>query len=35
MKFEIVGKITNIETIAEGSSIRVLRVLNEKYGKGR
>ncbi len=35
MKFEIVGEITNIETIAEGSSIRVLPNLTGKYGKGR
>lgn len=35
MKFEIVSEITNIETIAIGSSIRVLPLLNKKYGKGR
>ena len=35
MKFEIVSEITNIETIAEGNSIRVLHLLNKKYGKGR
>ena len=35
MKFEIVGKITGIETIAAGNSIRVLQSLNKKYGKGR
>jgi hypothetical protein len=35
VKFEIVGKITNIETIAAGRSIRVLQSLNKKYGKGR
>jgi hypothetical protein len=35
VKFEIVGKITNIETIATGRSIRVLQSLNKKYGKGR
>lgn len=35
MKFEIIGEITNIETIGNGNSIRVLRLLNEKYGKGR
>jgi hypothetical protein len=35
MKFEIVGEITQIETIAEGNSIRVLHLLNKKYGKGR
>ncbi len=35
MKFEIVGKIDNIETIASGNSIRVLPLLIKKYGKGR
>ncbi|MGI8555051.1 MAG: hypothetical protein ACR2LT_01670 [Pyrinomonadaceae bacterium] len=35
MKFEIVGKITNTEIIAVGNSIRVLPLLNRKYGKGR
>jgi hypothetical protein len=35
MKFEIVSEITNIETIAVGHSIRVLSLLNRKYGRGR
>ena len=35
MKFEIVSEISNVETIVEGSSIRVLPILNRKYGKGR
>jgi len=35
MKFEIVGEIENIETIAIGKSIRILSRLNKKYGKGR
>ncbi len=35
MKFEIVGEIEQIETIATGRSIRVLTLLNKKYGKGR
>ncbi len=35
MKFEIVGEITNIETIAVGNSIRVLSSLNKRYGRGR
>ncbi len=35
MKFEVVSEITNVETIAVGSSIRVLPILNRKYGKGR
>jgi hypothetical protein len=35
VKFEIVSEITQIETIAAGNSIRVLPLLNKKYGKGR
>jgi len=35
MKFEIIGEITQTETIAAGHSIRVLASLNKKYGKGR
>ena len=35
MKFEIVTEITDIETIAQGNSIRILPILNKKYGKGR
>ena len=35
MFFEIVSTIENIETIAEGSSIRVRHLLIKKYGKGR
>ena len=35
MHFEIVGKITNIETIAVGSNIRILPLLRKRYGKGR
>ncbi len=35
MKFEIVSEITDVETIAVGNSIRVLPILNKKYGKGR
>lgn len=35
MKFEIVSEIAEIETIAVGRSIRVLSMLNKKYGKGR
>ena len=35
MKFEIVSEITNVKTIAAGNSIRVLPILNNKYGKGR
>jgi len=35
MIFQIVSEITGIETIAEGSSVRVRRQLVKKYGKGR
>lgn len=33
--FEIVGTITDIETIAIGKSIRILPLLRKQYGKGR
>jgi hypothetical protein len=33
--FEILSKITNIETIAIGKSIRELKRLEKTYGKGR
>lgn len=35
MIFEIVSEISNVETIAEGSSIRVRQHLIKRYGKGR
>ena len=35
MHFEIVGKITEIESIASGSGIRVLPLLERRYGRGR
>ena len=35
MHFEIVGDITEIETIASGSGIRILPVLRKRYGAGR
>ena len=35
MYFEIVGEITNIETIAVGSSIRDIARLRKQYGRGR
>ncbi|MGH9840662.1 MAG: hypothetical protein ACREEM_17935 [Blastocatellia bacterium] len=35
MNFEIVGDITGIEKIAEGTGIRILSVLRKRYGKGR
>jgi len=33
--FEVIGKITNIETIAVGSSIRDIKRLHKAYGVGR
>jgi hypothetical protein len=35
MKFEVVGEITQIETIAVNRSIRVLPSLIKRYGRGR
>ena len=35
MHFEIVGDITDIETIATGSRIRISRILRKRYGTGR
>ena len=35
MSFEIIGDITDIETIAIGRAIRDLRRLQRQYGKGR
>ena len=35
MKFEIIGEIEAIETIAVGRSIRVLPYLQKTYGRGR
>ncbi len=35
MNFEIIGNITNIETIAIGNSIRELKRLRKNYGAGR
>jgi hypothetical protein len=35
MYFEIIGEITNIETIAIGGSIRDIIRLREQYGDGR
>lgn len=34
-QFEILGEITAIEPIAVGSSIRDIRRLEKRYGKGR
>jgi len=33
--FEIIGEIENIETIAAGTSIRVLPYIQKVYGQGR
>jgi hypothetical protein len=35
MDFEVIGAITDIETIAIGNSIRELRRLRKTYGLGR
>lgn len=35
MKFELVGRITQVEIIAAGSRIRVRRYLRKAYGPGR
>ena len=35
MHFEIVGRISDVETIAVGSGIRILALLRKRYGKGR
>ena len=34
MGFEIIGPISDVETIARGSSIRELRRLRKAYGRG-
>ncbi len=35
MHFDVVGSIGDIETIAVGSSIRILRLLRRRHGAGR
>ena len=35
MKFEIVGELRSIETIATGRRIRVLASIQKKWGRGR
>jgi hypothetical protein len=35
MKFEVVGHVANVETIARGTGVRVLRYLRKHYGAGR
>ena len=34
MNFEIIGEITNVETIARGTGVRARRYLNRVYGHG-
>ena len=35
MNFEVVGTVTQIESIAAGRSVRILPLLKKRYGKGR
>lgn len=35
MQFDVLGPITDIETIAAGSGIRILPLLRKRYGAGR
>ena len=35
MHFEVVGDISGIETIAVGRKIRILPLLQKRYGRGR
>jgi hypothetical protein len=35
MSFKIIGEITDVEVIATGSGVRVLRYLRKSYGYGR
>jgi hypothetical protein len=35
MRFEIIGEITDIETMATGSGIRILPILRKRYGGRR
>ena len=35
MPFEVLGSITEIETIAAGPSVRIRSVLRKRYGMGR
>jgi len=35
MQLEVIGPITDIETIATGSGIRELQRLRKRYGRGR
>ncbi|MGH7962362.1 MAG: hypothetical protein ACRERD_11155 [Candidatus Binatia bacterium] len=35
MKFEVIGRITEVEVIARGLGVRVLAYLRRAYGRGR
>lgn len=35
MHFEIIGSISDIKTIAVGSSVRIRALLRKRYGRGR
>ena len=35
MHFELIGEITDVESIVVGPSIRILPFLRRRYGKGR
>lgn len=35
MSFEIIGQISNVETIAAGRGIRTLSEIRQRYGPGR
>lgn len=35
MHFEIVGEITDVESVAIGNRIRILSLLRKRYGRGR
>ena len=35
MKFEVVGEIEHVETIAAGPSVKVRSFLRKAYGRGR
>jgi len=35
MHFQIIGRITEIETIAAGPSVKIRSVLRKRYGPGR
>jgi hypothetical protein len=35
MHFDIVGEISDIETVTVGTSIRILPLLRKRYGRGR